>query len=308
MKPSTSSTPAQPVPPSNRSSQRSPSPDTSSTTTCLRYISAQEAAEIDQHLMSPQGSGYLLPQLMELAGLACAQALYRSYPPDVFPELLVAAGPGNQGGDGLVAARHAKLWDYNVKVWYPKQGKGELFHSLRQQLEAMEVPFIEEDDFSEELHNADVVLDSIFGFSFQGPPRPPFASALEAMRSESAFEFVGRVTRPPIVSVDIPSGWHVDDGNPDESNYFTPEVVVSLTAPKKGLKKFRGTHFLGGRFLPPNVVEKYSLYGANAYHRDDQVVDVTGWADADDLIEDEQAPVGAETTAATAVVPTATST
>lgn len=117
--------------PDHSAPQRSPSPDASTSTPYLKYISAQEAAAIDEHLMSPSGSGYLLPQLMELAGLSCAQALYRSYPPDVFPELLIAAGPGNQGGDGLVAARHAKLWEYNVKVWYPKQGKAEIFQVSR---------------------------------------------------------------------------------------------------------------------------------------------------------------------------------
>lgn len=103
------------------------SSSSSSSTSFISYISAKEAADIDEELMSPEGCGYLLPQLMELAGLACAQALYKSYPPDVCPNLLVAAGPGNQGGDGLVAARHARLWGYNVSVWYPKQGKAELF-------------------------------------------------------------------------------------------------------------------------------------------------------------------------------------
>lgn len=107
---------------------------TSLATPSLRYITASEAASLDEELMSPRsrgGCGYSLPQLMELAGLACAQALARCYPPTSYPELLVAAGPGNQGGDGLVAARHAKLWGYRVKVWYPKQGKEEHFQVSR---------------------------------------------------------------------------------------------------------------------------------------------------------------------------------
>lgn len=45
-------------------------------------------------------------QLMELAGLACAQALATAYPSDEYRHVLVCCGPGNQGGDGLVAARH----------------------------------------------------------------------------------------------------------------------------------------------------------------------------------------------------------
>jgi NAD(P)H-hydrate epimerase len=43
---------------------------------------------------------------MELAGLACAQSLARVYGKKDHPRVLVCCGPGNQGGDGLVAASH----------------------------------------------------------------------------------------------------------------------------------------------------------------------------------------------------------
>jgi len=43
---------------------------------------------------------------MELAGLACAQTLATVYSKEKYPKVLVCCGPGNQGGDGLVAARH----------------------------------------------------------------------------------------------------------------------------------------------------------------------------------------------------------
>ena len=43
---------------------------------------------------------------MELAGLACAQTLATVYNKERYPRVLVCCGPGNQGGDGLVAARH----------------------------------------------------------------------------------------------------------------------------------------------------------------------------------------------------------
>lgn len=43
---------------------------------------------------------------MELAGLACAQTLATVYKRETHPRVLVCCGPGNQGGDGLVAARH----------------------------------------------------------------------------------------------------------------------------------------------------------------------------------------------------------
>ena len=77
-------------------------------------------------------------QLMELAGLACAQTLATVYGKDKYPRVLVCCGPGNQGGDGLVAARHLGTWiecfllvrlkpwgcagmfGYKPTIWMPK--------------------------------------------------------------------------------------------------------------------------------------------------------------------------------------------
>ena len=49
---------------------------------------------------------------MELAGLSVAQIISYKYPPKEFPRVLVVAGPGNNGGDGLVAARHLYQFQY----------------------------------------------------------------------------------------------------------------------------------------------------------------------------------------------------
>jgi len=43
---------------------------------------------------------------MELAGLACAQTVATVYGKEKYSRVLICCGPGNQGGDGLVAARH----------------------------------------------------------------------------------------------------------------------------------------------------------------------------------------------------------
>ncbi|PWN93381.1 hypothetical protein FA10DRAFT_264038 [Acaromyces ingoldii] len=285
----------------------------------LRYITSQEAAQIDEVLMSPDGGAFSIDQLMELAGLSCAQTVHACYPPTQFPNVLVAAGPGNQGGDGLVAARHLSHFGYTVSVWYPKEGKTELFKRLKKQLQNLRVSFLEVDEFEDGLEGSDVVLDTIFGFSFKGEPREPFREPLEALKNESRMEFEARRKVPPIVSVDIPSGWDVDTGNPS-GKFFTPQVLVSLTAPKKGVRAFTlsqdpstvplaagsssvssstdkgildeadavrkardlarqtGRHFLGGRFIPDDVEEKFSL-ALPSYPADDQIVDVTGWTE-----------------------------
>lgn len=101
-------------------------------------------------------------------------------------------------------------------------------------------------------------------------------------------EFEARRTVPPIVSVDVPSGWNVDEGNAG-GRFFTPDVVLSLTAPKEGIKAFTmgrgknlpGRHFLGGRFVPDDVEETFAL-GLPAYTADAQIVDVTGFGEMDE--------------------------
>ena len=70
---------------------------------------------------------------MELAGLSCAHAIYDAYKTRENPEknlrTLIIAGPGNNGGDGLVCARHLSLlagFDDPV-IYYPKRPSKELF-------------------------------------------------------------------------------------------------------------------------------------------------------------------------------------
>lgn len=60
-------------------------------------------------------------------------------------------------------------------------------------------------------------------------------------------------------SIDIPSGWNVEYG-PEDYSALAPELLISLTAPKMCAKKFLGKyHYLGGRFVPPALREKYQL-------------------------------------------------
>jgi len=63
-----------------------------------------------------------------------------------------------------------------------------------------------------------------------------------------------RSNPPSIASVDNPSGWDVEDGNQELKEAIEPEMLVSLTAPKRGARFFKGPyHYLGGRFVPPAI-------------------------------------------------------
>jgi NAD(P)H-hydrate epimerase len=220
--------------------------------------------------------GFSVDQLMELAGLAVAMATQREFAVERFRRVLVVAGPGNNGGDGLVAARHLFHWGYSPRVFYPRPSRSNadaarLFGNLVKQLEDLDVPVVSDGTVpsAKELdEEADVVLDAVFGFSFKGPVKAPFDAAIAAMRD----------TRTPVVSVDIPSGWDVDDGPAAAEKAFMPAVLVSLTAPKPAAAHFRGrAHYIGGRFVPPALARKYGIADiASLYRGSDQIADVSG--------------------------------
>ena len=75
----------------------------------MKYLNQQEAQKIDQELFNEYS--FSVDQLMELAGLSVAVAICKAYPRgSCQPKILVCSGPGNNGGDGLVAARHLKMF------------------------------------------------------------------------------------------------------------------------------------------------------------------------------------------------------
>lgn len=202
---------------------------------------------LDEELMGERW-GFSSDQLMELAGLSCACAIEKTYPKTKFPRIIFVAGPGNNGGDGLVAARHLYHFGYNVSVYYPKRPKG--LSKLVKQLESIPVEILERMPSVEEMDAKwDVLGDSIFGFSFAGDVRPPFDSILDDIRK----------IKIPIVSIDIPSGWDVNEGNTSGKGLL-PHSLISLTAPKLCAKFYTGDlHWLGGRFVPKEAVEAYKL-------------------------------------------------
>lgn len=205
----------------------------------MKYMNAKEAAELDEYLMSPE-TGFSLDQLMELAGLSVASALQRLIQPPA--SILIICGPGNNGGDGLVAARHLYMFGYTVTVLYPKRksGPGEIYTRLVKQLTALGIDVLD----TVRSYKYDYIIDAIFGFSFSGDVRAPYDHIIKDMQCS------------PILSVDVPSSWSVDS---TQSSDFHPTALISLSVPKPCSANFTGRHFLGGRFLPKRYQEEYQV-------------------------------------------------
>ncbi|KAI9100482.1 YjeF N-terminal domain-containing protein [Phlyctochytrium arcticum] len=236
----------------------------------LKYLGQKAAQTLDQELMDPARGGFSIDQLMELAGLSVASAIAHEYSPEKASKVLLVAGkhplsstnsldknvtcgigPGNNGGDALVAARHLAHFGYTPTVYYPKRTDKPLFKNLITQIHGMHIPVLDDSDkFEEELMRANLVVDGIFGFGFSGNVRTPFDKILNLLKEKE--------THVPIVAIDVPSGWDVEKGNASGQG-LNPAMLVSLTAPKPCAEKFAGVHYLGGRFLPPDIAEQYGL-------------------------------------------------
>jgi NAD(P)H-hydrate epimerase len=141
--------------------------------------------------------------LMERAGEGLARVtagLVRSGP------LAVVCGKGNNGGDGLVAARLLRGAGREVRVLLlagPEELQGDAAAALTRLREAGAPSGAVAEPFaSGALEGAAAIVDCILGTGFSGAPREPAASAIEAMNAAGA----------PVVAADVPSGVDASTG------------------------------------------------------------------------------------------------
>lgn len=114
----------------------------------------------------------------------------------------------------------------------------------------MGLSFVDSVGSVEELNSYSLIIDALFGFSFRPPIREPFVQVMADLVH----------TTTPIASIDIPSGWHVEEGPGETDMKIKPELLISLTAPKLCAHHFKGRHhYLGGRFVPPSLAIEYAL-------------------------------------------------
>ncbi|CAD7084748.1 unnamed protein product [Hermetia illucens] len=229
----------------------------------MKYLNQTEAINVDVELFNEYK--FSVDQLMELAGLSCAHAIAKCYSAESHKNVLVCCGPGNNGGDGLVCARHLALMNYKPAVYYPKRTDKELYKNLTHQCCSMGVEIINEcPSIDQAKGQYSLIVDAIFGFSFKPPVRDAFVPILDLLKQSGI----------PIVSVDIPSGWHVENG--PSADDIQPNLLISLTAPKMCARHFTGEyHYLGGRFVPFALQEKYQLC-LPPYHGTDTCVKLSG--------------------------------
>jgi ADP-dependent NAD(P)H-hydrate dehydratase / NAD(P)H-hydrate epimerase len=202
----------------------------------MKRVSAKEIQRIDQQATQDCSIPSIL--LMENAGRSVSDVIRREYKPC---KVVIFIGKGNNGGDGLVVARHLTNHGYSVQVALlenPLKLKIDplLNFSI---VKKMKIPWALMESDSDELisshcKNSDFIVDAIFGVGIHGRVGGIFEKAIRAINE----------SHKPVVSVDIPSGMDADTGQV-LGLAVKAAMTVTLTLPKHGLFEGEGPRFSG---------------------------------------------------------------
>jgi hydroxyethylthiazole kinase-like uncharacterized protein yjeF len=160
--------------------------------------------------------------LMERAGIAAFDELRRTWP--AARRLSIVCGPGNNGGDGFVLARHAAAAGYTVRV--ALLGDAARLHGAARTAHGRigEAGLEAQPYAAEILGGAEVVVDALFGTGLAREVEGAWAGCIEDMNRSPA----------PVVAMDIPSGLNADTGRV-LGVCVSAELSVSFIGLKQGM-------------------------------------------------------------------------
>ena len=209
-----------------------------------RLVTAEQMRALDRRATEE----YTIPSLllMENAGRAVFQAADELLGGASARTVLVVAGQGNNGGDGFVAARHLHNAGALVTVAYygdRDNAKGDALLNIQiaERIAAKAGSTFQlkaspsETELQQLVADSDLVIDALLGTGIKGEVREPLASVIKCIAVSP---------RPPILSVDIPSGVDADTGT-----FVGPvvhaDVTVTFALPKIGLVTYPGAAKVG---------------------------------------------------------------
>lgn len=182
-------------------------------------------------------------KLMENAGLAVAGEVKRILGGAKGRRVLFLVGPGNNGGDGLVAARHLHDWGAEITVYLlGRKGDDDPNLKLVRERNISCVEAAKDEGFSQfndSLASADAVIDALFGTGTTRPFSGNILSVLDMVNKAKK-----KLPRRRIIALDLPSGLNADSGAVDPATLYA-DYTVTLGTPKPGLFNFPGAERVG---------------------------------------------------------------
>ncbi|WP_420460666.1 NAD(P)H-hydrate dehydratase [Neolewinella sp.] len=227
----------------------------------MEVLTAEQHRALDAATLAEQGITSL--QLMERAATAWATAFMVHFPRKD-REIVVVAGPGNNGGDGLVIARLLRFEAYSVRIVYVDLAPASP-DNLANQRRAKDVgvplrSWIPGDPLPQ-LPPDSLLVDALFGTGLSRPLTGKVAELIEQLNSDES------LTR---VAVDLPSGLYTDA--PAEGAVLKAHRTLSLGYPKLALFAPADAEYLGkwelvnfslsANYVPGAQVQHYMLRAA----------------------------------------------
>ena len=173
--------------------------------------------------------GFLKKFMMENAGAAAVRRLVEKTGSVDSKNIVIFVGLGNNGGDGLVMARHLAGHSANVTVMLlgtPDKIKTEESNwnwSILEKMPSVKLMSNSSIDFD---FKPDILVDAILGTGITGEIREPYASAINYINETKCYKF----------AVDVPSG--LDPQTGDTANIFTKcDMTVTFHKMKQGIPK-----------------------------------------------------------------------
>jgi NAD(P)H-hydrate epimerase len=204
----------------------------------VKLVTSDQMRALEQAAVA---AGTPLDDLMEAAGLAVAQEAWLSLGVVAGRRVLVLVGPGNNGGDGLVAARHLADWEADVAVYLLAPRDNANLAMVRER----DVPIIvaDEDAAHERLQTAldgaELVIDALLGIGKHRAIDGKLGDVLRRLRAASE-----RPLAPKVIAVDLPTGVDADSGSAD-AVAVRADMTVTFGLAKVGLYTLPGSEYAG---------------------------------------------------------------
>lgn len=171
--------------------------------------------------------------LMSAAGCSVARLALAVSPHG--ESIWIAAGPGNNGGDGLVAARHLMQAGKKVTVSLLGQPEGMPADAQQALQEAQQAGVAVQLGLPSEVNSA-LAIDALLGLGANRAPQGDVAAAIQLLNRDGA---------PPVLAVDLPSGLSADTGTPFGEQAVRAMHSLALLNLKPGLFTAQGRDHAG---------------------------------------------------------------
>lgn len=212
----------------------------------MKILTGQQMKEFDSQAIK----AYAIPSLilMENAGRSVAQVLQARIPDLRHQRVVVLAGKGNNGGDGLCAARHLLNAEVAVEVWVvgAMEELSRETHTQAEMLQNMgaKISYLTSPRalraLKISLRHGDIVLDALLGIGVKGPVRGLLQPIIALINQCEAF----------VAAVDLPSGVDADTGHVGNVA-VEADLTITLEYPKLGLLLYPGRDFAGEILVAP---------------------------------------------------------